>query len=87
VSFIRVLESSYGPDINWIAVSGFTTAGSCPQADGYLALMLRDDTRGKQMLRLAEAARLANAVVTVNIDDTHKSTAGYCLVQYISVAQ
>ena len=86
MSFIRVLETSYGADINWIAVSGFTSAGSCPQTDGYLALMLRDDTRGKQMLRLAEAARLANAAITVNIDDAHKSTAGYCLIQYISVA-
>lgn len=86
VSFLRVLDSKYYTTGNWIAVSGFTTAGSCPSASGRLVLMMKDDLRGQEMLRLAESARLANVPVTVVVDDTYTNSAGWCLIMNMSLS-
>ncbi|MBN8885267.1 MAG: hypothetical protein J0I77_06075 [Rudaea sp.] len=87
VSFLRIFDASYGYNVvNWIAVSGFTSAGSCATVGGRLPLMMKDDVRGQQMLQLAQSARIANIAVTVSVDDTYKISNGYCLIQHISIA-
>ena len=85
INFLRVVDRGFGGDINWISVSGFTSAGSCPSASGHLALVMRDDSRGQQMLQLAQTARLANIPVSVSVDDAYRGESNFCLIQNISI--
>jgi hypothetical protein len=88
VSFLRVVDAGYGLGVtNWIAVSGFTSAGDCLTSGARLPLMIKDDLRGQQMLQLAQSARIANIAVTVSADDIYKTSSGYCILQHISIAE
>jgi hypothetical protein len=70
---------SFGANADWFSLVGVTSLGTCPTFDGgYVVLMLRDDARGQRMFSLVLAAKSAGMPLTVRVDDTLKTTAGFC---------
>ena len=80
VSTLRTHDSvTFGANADWFSLVGVTSLGTCPTvAGGYVVLMLRDDARGQRMFSLVLAAKSAGIPLTVRVDDTLKTTAGYC---------
>ena len=70
---------TFGPDADWFSFVGVTSLGTCPTGDGgNVVFMLRDDARGQRMFSVVLAAKSAGIPLTVRVDDTLKTTAGFC---------
>jgi hypothetical protein len=71
--------------VDWVAIEGFTYAGSCRTAGGDVVLRLRDDNRANRQLAMFIAANLSNKSVRVQVDDSVKDGAGYCFLRYMDL--
>jgi len=67
-------------DAEGIAVTGFTSAGTCPTNDGMVFMLVRNDFSGRNHLAAALAAKASGATVTVYVDDTLKQ-GSYCVLR------
>ena len=85
VAMIRLTDSSLGADWDWIGVEGFTSAGTCPLAFGYVALITRGNDRGTRMISLALTAKISGKEVQVTVDDTLKNSSGYCFIRSLDL--
>jgi hypothetical protein len=75
---------TFGANADWFSLVGVTSLGTCPTAfGGPVVLMLRDDTRGQRMFSLVLAAKSAGIPLTVRVDDTVKTAAGFCYAQAV----
>jgi hypothetical protein len=75
---------SSGPDADWFSLAGVTSVGTCPTGDGgNVVFALRDDQNGQRMFSLVLAAKSAGTILTVRVDDTFKTSAGYCYARAV----
>ena len=74
-----------GPDTDWVAVEGFTTAGSCGTDGTHVIMRLRDDSRGNRQLSIAMSAYMAGKTVLVSVDDTVKDASGSCFLRWLKL--
>src|SRR5438445_373567 len=85
VSTLQTHDSvSSGPDADWFSLVGVTSVGTCPTGDGgNVVFALRDDQNGQRMFSLVLAAKSAGTTLTVRLDDTFKTTTGYCYARAV----
>jgi hypothetical protein len=82
VYLLQVLDKVYGVDLDWFSLVGVTSLGACKTipSSGYVALRIRDDTKGQRMFTVILAAKTSGTPLTVWVDDTVTDSAGYCYV-------
>jgi hypothetical protein len=83
VYFLRVHDSTIGPDIDWFAITGVSSLGNCQTNSGQVVLMIRDDQKGQRMFTLVLAAKTSGTPLTVSVDDTVVDPYGYCFVRSV----
>ncbi len=74
----NVDRTTYGANMDSVLIAGFTSAGTCATNDGLVGLVLRDDEGGKRQFASLLAAKLSGATVKVRLDDSVKTSNGYC---------
>jgi hypothetical protein len=76
-------DSSWGADADYLTVNGVASLGTCPTMNGLVVLMLKDDSKAQRMFAALLAAKTAGTPVTIDADDTYRSTQGYCYLRHV----
>ena len=86
VKNLRSHNESYGTDIDWVTIEGFTSAGSCgKRSDGSVRIAIKNDEYGKRQFSTLLAAKMSNVAVTVTVDDSYKSASNTCYLAYVTL--
>ncbi len=70
---------------DFLFVSGFSSAGSCPKSTAFVIARFPNTKEGDRAYSLALAAKLANKKITIAVDDSYKNSNGDCFIQSISI--
>jgi len=72
-------------DSDYVILSGFTTAGSCPRSDGLVIARFASNDAGNRAYSLALSAKMAGGTIRVAVDDDVKNPDGSCMVKSIEM--
>lgn len=72
-------------DADFIFVKGFSNAGSCSKAAGFVIVRFPNGKQGDRSYNLALAAKMANKKVNIAVDGSNKSSSGNCFIHSISI--
>jgi len=84
VQSVVTTDSNLGSNLDYISISGASSAGQCYVADGLVVIRMRDDLRGQRQFALALAAKLSGTPLTVVLDDINqRGSDGFCYVRVL----
>lgn len=77
-------DSSWGVDADYLMVNGVASLGTCPTMNGLVVLMLKDDDKAQRMFAALLAAKTTGTPVSIDADDTYRSSQGYCYLRHVT---
>jgi hypothetical protein len=85
VAFVRTHKATYGSHVDWFALSGVTSLGSCGVSEGLVVFRILDDEKGDRFYATVLNAKRAGSNLRVHVDDSVRDAGGHCIVSYMDL--
>jgi hypothetical protein len=85
IEFLVSIDSSFGPNDDWVSLSGVAPQGTCATAGigSNMGIAIKDDGNGQRQFAELLAAKTNGTLVNIRVDDTVKNGNGYCYLEFL----
>lgn len=72
-------------NVDYMIISGFTSAGTCPLSEGLVVARFPNNDRGARAYSMALAAKMSGKNIELGVNDSVKNAEGSCFVQTLEI--